>query len=161
MHGLYYSLLTISVKGRDEYWVPLPDNESPDRYATELEDFLRIVLRTLPGHPSGYVIPLSDKQREAGLRLLRALTSSQAIYNQELHYFLYPLLVAQPRQTNPRIWDCPFQNWLAVRGLRDDGNFLTPEQTTGIFARAKYFIRSSAIIEADERHQDHPQGMIG
>ena len=149
-----------SSKSRDEYWIPLPDNDSPDRYASELEDFLRVSIKTLQGHSSGFVIPFNDKQKLAGNLLIEALGETKDS-TQELHNFLCPLLIAQPHQTNPQIWDCPFQNWLAVCALRNDRNFLTPEQTTGIFARMKYFIRSSAIIEAHERHQDHPQGMIG
>lgn len=138
----------------------MPDNESPDRYASELEDFLRVTIKILRGHASGIVMPLDEGQKLAGNALIKALGEIKDS-TKDLHKFLYPLLVAQPHQRNPTIWDCPFQNWLAIRALRDDGNFLTPEQTTGILARMKYFIRSSAILEAYERHEDHQQGMIG
>ena len=137
----------------------MPDNKSPDRYASELEDFLRVTIKIFRGHASGIVMPLNEEHKLAGNTLIKALGEIKDS-TKDLHKFLCPLLVAQPHQRNPMIWDCPFKNWLAIWALCDNGNFLTPEQTTGILARMKYLILSFTILEAYERHEDHQQGMI-
>jgi hypothetical protein len=152
--------------GKDTYWKPLPDNDSPDNYAAFIDGFFRATLRCRTGHPSGYDIPLTEVQATNADQLLACLMKDE--YNAEeilslLHRFTLSLLIEQPEpEVNDPLackWTCPIRCYLAVHAIRDDGNFISPKVLTPRLARFKYFCANCALIQAD-RTKDNKGGMI-
>jgi len=56
--------------------------------------------------------------------------------------------------------DCPIQCYLALRGLREDGNFITPDILTGILAKFKYFCYTCSYLEANRIRETIAGGII-
>lgn len=152
---------SFSARQRDEYWTPLPDNESPATYALALEAFIRITLRSLENHPSQFRIPLSPEQEQGARFLAEAARDHSRDLIPHVHDFLYPLLVARPTEPDPIMWSCPVTTFFAVWGQREDGRFMSADQFTRVLAQWKYIIHSAGIIQANRTHKSHEQGMIG
>ena len=162
--------------GKDQHhWTPLPENGSPDKYAATISGFFRAVLRCHTGHPSGYTIPLTTVQAEEADRLLWSLRLSSEEYKVEntldlLHQFSVSLLIRQPEPEGSLFevegdgdcssWSCSVQCYLAVQGIRDDGNFIPPHVLTPQLAKFKYFCRNCALVQAEQTRGLTPGGII-
>jgi hypothetical protein len=147
--------------GKKQYWTPLGSSDSPGTYASVIGDFLKVTFRCLNHHRSGYTIPLTDVQLEAGLAFFDALVAHSDQSLSLLHRFFWTLLIVQPETGEVADWTCPFLSYFAVLALRDDGNFMKPDAFTGILAKMKYLCHVCAIFDADRRKGEHPRGMIG
>lgn len=150
--------------GKD-YWAPLSDNESPDAYAALVDGFFRATLRCHNKHPSGYVIPLKEAQAALAKQLLQSLRLSDDRYRVEdalklLHELSVSLLVSQPEGDDLTGWTCPVRCYLAVRGIKSDGNFIPPRQLTPELAKLKYFCRNCALIQAEWTKHTTEGGML-
>jgi hypothetical protein len=152
-------------------WKPLPENDSPDKYAATIDSFFRATLRCHTGHPSGYAIPLTKVQAAEADKLLRSLLDDGCKIEEildPLHSFSLSLLSPQPEGPeaegdNPvgcQGWTCPVRCYLAAQGVREDGNFVPPEVLTPQLARFKYFCKTSALIQAYQMRGSTPGGMI-
>ena len=133
-----------------------------------------MLLRCHTGHPSGYVIPLTEVQSAKADQLLQSLlcdfTDSECKIQKivvSLHTLSVSLLVPQPDlvQLEPEAdkgqrWSCPVRCYLAAQAIRDDGNFISPDTLTQKLSRLKYFCRTCALVQADRTKDCFPRGMI-
>lgn len=101
-------------------------------------------------------------------RLLQSLLNEECKFEdilKSLHQFSVSLLVPQPEGDDPCLpghgWTCPIRCYLAVQGIREDGNFIPPEVLTPRLAMLKYFCRNCALIQAEQVKGFTPGGMIG
>jgi len=152
------------------YWNPLTENDTPDQYATTIEGFFRATLRCRAGHPSGYTIPLTEVQAAEADRLSQSLRLSPSDKPEgeiakeileTLHQFSVSLLAPQPEADDLSAWSCPVRCYLAARAIREDGNFITPNDLSPKLARFKYFCNNCALVQADRMKDSTPNGMIG
>lgn len=150
-----------SSHGREDQWIPLPENSSPAQYATVIEKFFLVTLRCLNGHTSNYVIPLTTVQSDAGHRFFQALLGGAVDVMDRFHQFAWSLVVVQNDIEDAAEWTCPFLCYFPVLALRDDGNFMSPDDYSGVGAKLKYFCNNAAIFQADVRSASHPRGMMG
>lgn len=142
--------------------MPLPKTASVGIYAGVVGTFLRTILQIMTGVPRlSYHISLTTHQRTLGAALLSELSRGECDqYAMEaLHHFLYALYEHQPHENTHRT--CPWTQYLSLRALQDSGNFITPELTTGIFAKIKYMANIIVMVQADLLAPSHPDGMIG
>jgi hypothetical protein len=141
--------------------MPLTHNDSPGTYAAAIEKFFLVTLRCLNGHESGYKIPLTTMQKEAASLLFQSLLSPENDALNCLHRFSWTLLGPQPDTAEVTNWSCPLLCYFSAFALQKDGNFMSPDEYSGLGAKFKYFCHNTAIVEADLRSLSHPQGMIG
>jgi hypothetical protein len=77
-----------------------------------------------------------------------------------LHKLSWSLVNPLSEERGERMSDCPFQCYLALRGLREDGNFITPEVLTGILSKFKYFFYNCSYLQADRIRETIAGGII-
>jgi hypothetical protein len=65
----------------------------------------------------------------------------------ELHKFIQPLLYPRKSASKSR-WDHPFECFVALFALREDGTFKAPKDVEGIFSPMFHHIRSVIFYEA-------------
>ena len=151
---------------KPSYWNPLSENGSPAKYAAIISDFFKVTLRCHAGHPSGYVIPLTEAQSIHANRLRESLLNGHEIGKvvRVLHDFSFSLLVEQPlpgpETDSPEGWTCPVRCYLAVQAVKGDGSFITPDNLTQKLAKLKYFCNNCALIQAEGTKGTVPDGMI-
>jgi hypothetical protein len=141
--------------GREAYWIPLLDNESPKKYADEFSGFLVTTLRCINGHASQYNIPLTDHQKSLAQSLWVALLASLPDTLDTLHTFLWSISVEQMEADDPSEWSCPLRCYLAARATRSDGNFISPGALSEINAKFKYLFYNVALYHANRTRADH------
>lgn len=145
------------------YWKPLNNPDSIKAYANDANTFIRTILRHYDGFAGvlNYVIPLTEHQNNNARALLVNLRRGVEDFEtmQSLHNFLYALFEVQDRRIDA-LEHCPFSRYLTLRALRDDGGFIPPEHTTGIFAKIKYFANCVAIMDADTNKHKYADGMV-
>ena len=151
--------MAYSVHGKHLYWSPLTENDSPHLYSRVISNIF-VILRTVTGHPSKYVIPLSPLQSTAGQRLLEALRKPSPLVEVvgSLHELGWCLIRKRDLATD--VGECPFLSYFAARAMRNDGNFITPDVLAGLLAKAKYFCSNCTIIQAERTKHLYSGGMI-
>lgn len=134
-----------------------------------MADFIRVTLRSLRGHPSGYRIPLNTVQRGAAKDLQVLLQAKPPTEGAEIAKSVHSLLLTvfaraeeeEEGDGGGSQWDCPVQCFLAAYALQENGNFMSPETLTGVLAKFKYLAYTVAISEAKNNSGKHPDKMIG
>lgn len=58
-------------------------------------------------------------------------------------------------------WHCPMQCYWALKALKSDGNFITPDIFTGWLAKTKHFCILTAALHAIVNASKHSNGLIG
>jgi hypothetical protein len=66
--------------------------------------------------------------------------------------FMYPKVEGRPPGPYNK-WDDVFECLFALSALREDGNFQPANQVTQMFAKMKYFIRSTILYEGMEHNE--------
>jgi hypothetical protein len=138
----------------DQPWRPLVDNRTPADYADLFRDFTVATLRCLRGHPSEYLIPLTDVQVGHARRFEQTIGDPDAEPFETLHAFLVSLFEVQPEDVTDDFDDGgrPLTGtlpcYLALKALREDGTFIPPGTYSGFLARFKYLACTVAAIEA-------------
>ena len=147
---------------RDRYWTPLTDNDSPDKYAAEVDKFFRVILRCQTGHPSEYKMPLTSVQSSYVSRLIQTLKgggeSSKMIGR--FHDLSVSLLAPQAEDSDSHTWTSPIRCFLALRAVREDGNFVQADTLTGWLAKWKYFCVNCALLHATKLKINQGSSMI-
>jgi len=136
------------------------------KYTAVISDFFKVTLCCHAGHPSGYVIPLTEAQSIHANRLRESLLNGHEIGKvvRVLHDFSFSLLVEQPlpgpETDSPEGWTCPVRCFLAVQAVKGDGSFITPDNLTQKLAKLKYFCNNCALVQAEGTKGTVPDGMI-
>jgi hypothetical protein len=111
------------------------------------------------GHPSGYKIPLTDRQKLLAETLLEELGRGVAEkISDALHSLLWDLLLPQRTSFD---WQSPFWCYFALLSLRDDNGYQIPDVITGWLAKFKYLCRNAAIYEASKNIAKFENGIVG
>lgn len=119
-----------------------------------------VAARCLEEQPQPYDIPLTDKQKETLRHFLRALRSCGDLES-PLEDFLFALCEQQASNLHLNIWSCPMQCYWAARALRDDGNFIQPDQFTGWLTKTKHLCIVTAALHAINHRSEYSNGLIG
>jgi hypothetical protein len=100
---------------------------------------------------------LTEDDRGRALILKNLLQESpKTLHIEVFHDFIMPFMYpkVEGRTVGPyNKWDDVFECLFALSALREDGNFLPANQVTQMFAKMKYFIRSTILHEA-MRHNE-------
>jgi hypothetical protein len=119
---------------------------------------MHAILVTVDGHESGYVFPLTEGDLERALILKNAIKEMpKTLHLEAFHDFLKPFMYpkVEGRSDGPYTkWDDVFECLYALSALREDGNFQPAGLITQMFAKMKYFIRSTVLYEATRQGQD-------
>lgn len=101
-------------------------------------------------HPSQYIFPATQHQKKLGQDLKESLrTPSEQSGLSILHQLVKSILLAQPVKDRCHSkWDSMMECFLAISGLREDGNFKQPHEVTQMFAQLVYLIRCTILYEA-------------
>jgi hypothetical protein len=95
---------------------------------------------------------LTEDDLARATKLIDALRQSpESIHIDDFHNFIMPFMYPKVdgRSDGPYTkWDDVFECLFALSALQEDGNFQAANQVTQMFARMKYFIRSTILYEA-------------
>jgi hypothetical protein len=130
-----------------------------------------VILRCMKGHQSGYKMPLTIQQQEVAEELYKVLTLNEPDMSrlsdapakltlQHLHLLLWLLWKEPDSNVSGTQWSLPVTCYIALRALREDGNFISPESLTPLLAKLKYASFTITIVEADATKTWNSQGMI-
>lgn len=149
-------LINIRTTQNGEHWVPLGD-ETLVKYSCLLHQWTHAILVTIDGHDSGYKFPLTKDDLGRAQKLKDALQQSpKSLHIEDFHDFIKPFMY--PKTEGRSLghytkWDDVFECLFALSALREDGNFQPAGLITQMFAKMKYFIRSTILYEA-MRHDE-------
>jgi hypothetical protein len=119
---------------------------------------MHAILVTVDGHESGYTFPLTEGDLERASILKNAIKQTpKSLHLDVFHDFLKPFMYpkVEGRSDGPYTkWDDVFECLYALSALREDGNFQPAGLVTQMFAKMKYFIRSTILYEASSQRQD-------
>ena len=133
-----------------KHWIPLEEDKI-DKYSVLLHQWTHAILFSIPGHDSGYQFPLTESDLERASQLKEALQQSPELIHLELfHNFIMPFMYpkVEGRSDGPYTrWDDVSECLFALSSLNEDGNFKPAGLVTGMFAKMKYFIRSTILYQ--------------
>jgi hypothetical protein len=100
---------------------------------------------------------LTEEDHGRALILKNALQDSpKTLHIEVFHNFIMPFMYpkVEGRSLGPyNKWDDVFECLFALSALREDGNFHAANQVTQMFAKMKYFIRSTILYEAMRQNE--------
>lgn len=123
-----------------------------------LHQWTHAILLTIEGHESGYKFPLTNDNLNRASILKDALQQSPNaphidVFHDFIKPFIYPKL--EGRSNGPYTkWDDVFECLFALSALHEDGNFQLASLVTPMFAKMKYFIRSTILYQAIKHPED-------
>ena len=82
--------------------------------------------------------------------------SPKNLYIEVFHNFIMPFMYpkVEGRRAGPyNKWDDVFECLFALSALREDGNFLPANLITQMFAKMKYFIRSTILYQGMKHNE--------
>lgn len=139
-----------------EHWIPLTEDKLTN-YSILLHQWTHAILLTIPGHDSGYKFPLTGDDLDRASKLKDALQQSPKSLHLELfHDFIMPFMYPKVEGRSLGLytkWDDVSECLFALSSLSEDGNFKAAGLVTQMFAKMKYFIRSTILYQAIE----HPK----
>lgn len=83
--------------------------------------------------------------------------SPKDLHIEVFHNFIMPFMYPKVEGRRPgpyNKWDDVFECLFALSALREDGNFQPANQVTQMFAKMKYFIRSTILYEGMQHNED-------
>lgn len=147
-----------------EHWIPLGD-ETLSKYSTLLHQWTHAILLTIDGHNSDYTFPLTKDDLNRASTLKNALQQSpKTLHIDIFHNFIKPFMYPkfEGRSEGPYTkWDDVFECLFALSALREDGNFQPAGLVTQMFAKMKYFIRSTILYEAMRSNEGSHYELVG
>lgn len=140
-----------------QYWRPLSNDTTLQRYSQPLHALAQAVLLTLDNHPSGYHFPVAASTALIGKKLLAQLKKTQEGDDKLValfHSFVFPLLCKQqqPQQQHQKSphnkWQVVLECFMAMYTLGSDGNWDETAGVTQMLAMLKYSCRSAILYQA-------------
>jgi hypothetical protein len=101
---------------------------------------------------SDYRFPLTTANILAAKNLMAILNGGRGDVIHALHVFTAPFLSGQDFSANYDYseyskWNDVIECFLAVYALNEDGNFKSPKDVTGVFAKIEYLCRGATLYD--------------
>jgi hypothetical protein len=140
-----------------DHWVPLAEDKM-EPYCILLQQWAHAILLSIEGHDSGYKFPLTPGDLDRASQLKEALQHSpNSLHIDIFHEFIMPFMYPKLEGRSPgeyTKWDDVSECLFALSSLNEDGNFKPANLVTGMFAKMKYFIRSTILYQGMEHKRE-------